>query len=173
LLDSYDAERLPVIKDVIATTDLMTRTMGTPNMLAEALRDIMIPMISRWAPFQRAFVQRLSELGIAYHRSPIIEGAGKRYIDDSLRGGDGILRRFVLMLDGRADPAVIDAARQLQISMDDVLELRAAPRQGVMLVRPDGYIGFAAEHADRGALAEVRKLLERQTMAAAPESVHG
>jgi hypothetical protein len=31
-----------------------------------ALRDTVIPMVSRLAPFQHAFVQRLSELGIAY-----------------------------------------------------------------------------------------------------------
>jgi hypothetical protein len=35
-------------------------------------------------------VQRLSELGIAYSGSPIIEGPGERYFDDSLRGGKGI-----------------------------------------------------------------------------------
>ena len=61
--------------------------MGTPNKLAQALRDAVIPMVSRLAPFQHAFVQRLSELGIAYRGSPIVEGAGKRYFDDSLRGG--------------------------------------------------------------------------------------
>src|ERR1043166_2604712 len=49
----------------------------------------MIAGISRLAPFQHAFVERLSELGIAYPDSPIVEGAGKRYFDDSLCGGDG------------------------------------------------------------------------------------
>src|SRR5260370_11522759 len=70
--------------------------MGTPNKFAQTLRDTVIPMVSRLAPFQHAFVQRLSELGIAYRGSPIVEGAGKRYFDDSLRGGDGIRSRFLL-----------------------------------------------------------------------------
>ena len=78
LLDSYSAERLPVIKQVIATTDVLTKVMGTPNRFAQALRDTVIPMVSRLAPFQHAFVQRLSELGIAYRGSPIVEGPGKR-----------------------------------------------------------------------------------------------
>jgi len=52
-----------VIKQVVETTDLMTRVMAAPSKLAQALRDVVIPMVSRLAPFQHAFVQRLSELG--------------------------------------------------------------------------------------------------------------
>lgn len=87
LLDSYTAERLPVIKNVIEITDFMTKAMGTPHKLAQALRDTVIPMVSRLASFQHAFVQRLSELGVAYAGSPIIEGPGKRHFDDSMRAG--------------------------------------------------------------------------------------
>ena len=76
LLDSYSAERRPVIKDVIETTDRLTRALGTPNRFAQALRDTIIPVLSRLTPFQHAFVNRLSGLGIAYGGSPIIEGAG-------------------------------------------------------------------------------------------------
>jgi 2-polyprenyl-6-methoxyphenol hydroxylase-like FAD-dependent oxidoreductase len=78
LLESYGAERLPVIRQVIETTHFLTRAMGTPNRWAQMLRDAVIPMASRLAPFQHAFVQRLSELGIAYRGSPIIDGAGQR-----------------------------------------------------------------------------------------------
>ncbi|MGA7590395.1 MAG: NAD(P)/FAD-dependent oxidoreductase, partial [Candidatus Sulfotelmatobacter sp.] len=86
LLNSYTAERRPIIKQVIETTDFLTKAMGTPSKLAQILRDAVIPMVSRLAPFQHAFVKRLSELGIAYHGSPIVEGAGERYFDDSMRG---------------------------------------------------------------------------------------
>ena len=61
LLESYRAERRPVIKQVIETTDLLTKAMGTPSKLAQLLRDTLIPMVSHLAPFQHAFVQRLSE----------------------------------------------------------------------------------------------------------------
>jgi 2-polyprenyl-6-methoxyphenol hydroxylase-like FAD-dependent oxidoreductase len=44
LLDSYGADRLPVIKNVIETTDRLTKVMGTPNKFAQALRDTVIPM---------------------------------------------------------------------------------------------------------------------------------
>ena len=106
LLDSYSAERRPVIKQVIETTDFLTKALGTPSKLAQMLRDAVIPMVSRLAPFQHAFVQRLSELGVAYRGSPIVEGPGKRYLDDSMRGGEGIRSRFLLLLGSDADSAV-------------------------------------------------------------------
>ena len=103
LLDSYSDERIPVIENVIETTHQLTKVMGTPNKIAQALRDTFIPMVSRLAPFQHAFVQRLSELGVAYRGSPIIEGPGKRYFDDSLGGGKGIESRFLLFVDAKEE----------------------------------------------------------------------
>ncbi len=164
LLDSYTAERRPVIKHVIETTDVLTKALGTPSKLAQTLRDTVIPMVSRLAPFQHAFVQRLSELGVAYHGSPIVEGAGERYFDESLRGGDGIRSRFLLVFDRDADPSSRDAAKQLSESFRDVVELRLQPHHDIILVRPDGYIAYSAHSRDGiAALKTVRSLLERQT----------
>jgi len=164
LLDSYSAERLPVIKQVIATTDFLTKVMGTPNRFAQALRDTVIPMVSRLAPFQHAFVQRLSELGIAYRGSPIVEGPGQRYFEDAVRGGKGILSRFLLVLGNDAEASTAEAAKQLAGSFTDVLELRVGPHPGLMLVRPDGYIAYTTHSRDGvSALASLRAVLERQT----------
>jgi 2-polyprenyl-6-methoxyphenol hydroxylase-like FAD-dependent oxidoreductase len=164
LLDSYSAERRPVIKQVIETTDFLTKAMGTPSKFAQHLRNAVIPMVSRLAPFQHAFVKRLSELGVSYHGSPIVEGAGKRYLDDSLRGGNGIRSRFLLLLDSGADPSARHAAMQLSESFSDVLELRLRPSNEITLVRPDGYIAYSAPSRNRiGALSAVQSLLERQT----------
>ncbi len=164
LLDSYSAERIPVIKNVIETTDFLTKAMGTPNKLAQVLRDTVIPMVSRLAPFQHAFVQRLSELGIAYRGSPIVEGPGKRYFDDSIRGGKGISSRFLLVLGNDAESSTTEAAKQLAGSFTNVVEFRLAPGQDVTLVRPDGYIAYSAHNCDGiAALESVRSLLERQT----------
>lgn len=163
LLASYSAERRPVIKNVIETTHFLTRAMGTPNKLAQALRDAVIPMVSRLAPFQHAFVQRLSELGIDYHGSPIVEGAGKRYFDDSLRGGSGILSRFLLVLGNDAESSVTDAAKQLAESFSDIVELRLGPGHDITLVRPDGYIAYSAHSRDGiAALKSMHSVLERQ-----------
>ncbi len=165
LLDSYSAERRPVIKHVVETTDFLTKAMGTPSKLAQVLRDAVMPMVSRLAPFQHAFVERLSELGVAYRGSPIVEGAGERYFDDSLRGGDGIRSRFLLMFDTGADASTREAAKQLSESLRDIVELRLRPRYDITLVRPDGYIAYSAPSRDGiAALISVRSLLERQTV---------
>lgn len=164
LLQTYTEERLPVIKQVIETTHFLTKAMGTPNKLAQVLRNAVIPMVSRLAPFQHAFVQRLSELGVAYRGSPIVEGAGERYFDDSLRGGAGIRSRFLLMLDGDADSSSKEAAGRISESLGDIVELRFHNTQDITLVRPDGYVAFSAPSSDgTTALESARSLLERQT----------
>lgn len=164
LLDSYGAERLPVIKSVVGITDLMTRALGTPSKFAQVLRDAVIPIVSRLAPFQHAFVQRLSELGIAYRGSPIVDGSGERYFDDSICGGQGILSRFLLLVDSAASPATIEAARQLATSFGQLVELRLSRQPGVSLIRPDGYIACSGKDRDSAAtLASASELLQRQT----------
>jgi hypothetical protein len=153
-----------VIKHVIETTDLLTKVMGTPSKLAQILRDTFIPMMSRLAPFQHAFVQRLSELGVAYRGSPIVEGAGKQYFDDSLRGGDGIRSRFLLVFDNDADSSCKEAAKRLVGSFIDIVELRLRPGHNITLVRPDGYIAYSAHSRDGiAAVTSVTSILERQT----------
>jgi hypothetical protein len=147
--------------------------MGTPNKFAQILRDTVIPKVSRLAPFQHAFVQRLSELGIAYRGSPIVEGPGKRYFDDSIRGGKGILSRFLLVLGNDTKSSIIEAARHLAASFSDVVELRKAGQHGVTLVRPDGYVAYAAHDQDGiAALGSVRSLLERQTSLGKADTAH-
>lgn len=162
LLESYTAERWPVIKEVIDTTDRLTKAMGTPNRLAQALRNAVIPMVSRLAPFQHAFVQRLSELGIAYRGSPIVEGAGERYFDESLRGG-GIRSRYLLLCHADAGGTIEAAIEDLIEVFGDVVERRATARRGFTLVRPDGYIAYSGDSRDGiAAVRAVRALLESQ-----------
>ena len=164
LLESYSAERLPVIKEVIGTTHRLTKVMGTPNRFAQVLRDAVIPIVSRLASFQRAFVRRLSELGIAYRGSPIVEGRGTRYLEDSMRGGEGIGSRFLLVIDEHKDVATKEAARGLCGSLGGIVELRTSRHPGITLVRPDGYIAYSADDGDSSAaLGAVRAVLERQT----------
>lgn len=164
LLDSYTAERLPVIKQVVETTDRLTRVMGTPNRFAQTLRDTVIPMVSRLAPFQHAFVERLSELGVAYRGSPIVDGAGKRHFDESVRGGQGICNRFLLLIDEDADPVTMQEAARLTESFEEVVELRASRHQGITLVRPDGYVAWEGTVKGEDTPWEaIRSLLREQT----------
>jgi 2-polyprenyl-6-methoxyphenol hydroxylase-like FAD-dependent oxidoreductase len=164
LLDSYNAERRPVIRNVIDMTHLMTKAMGTPSKFAQAIRDVAIPLVSCIAPFQHAMVQRLSQLGVAYSGSPVVEGAGKRHFDESLRGGRGIGGRFLLILGEDTTPSTRDAAKRLCADLSYLVELRSTPRDGIRLLRPDGYIAYEAQSRSHPrAVASVRELLESST----------
>ena len=108
-------------------------------------------------------MQTLSELGVAYGGSPIVEGAGKRYFDESMRGGNGILSRFLLLCGSDAASTTTESAKELATSFPYLVEYRAAPGQDLTLVRPDGYIAYSAPSSEGGgALQSVRSLLERQ-----------
>lgn len=147
LLDSYTAERRPVIKRVIDLTHFMTTALGAPNKIAQAVRDAVIPVVWHLPPFEHFFVQRLSELGITYSGSPIVDGSGERYFDDSLRGGNGIKSRFLLMAFDRGDGEPVVG------SFPDLVEIRETRRPGLTLVRPDGYVAATAVESIREVLA--------------------
>lgn len=160
LLDSYTSERRPVIKNVIAITDLITRAMGTASKPAQLLRDVALPIVSRSRAFQRRFVGTLSELDIRYRGSPVIEGDGERHFDGALRDAGG---RFVLLLGSGCDSRTVEAAEQLAASYTDILECRAAPARGIALLRPDGYVAYS-ETAPRGtkSVEAAQSVLRRQ-----------
>jgi 2-polyprenyl-6-methoxyphenol hydroxylase-like FAD-dependent oxidoreductase len=138
LLASYATERLPVIRRVIGTTHMLTRVMNARSWFVQAVRIMAIPLVTRLPAFRSAFVQNLSGLGLAYGGSPIIDGAGERFFDDSLRGGDGIKSRFLLMVDDDASRPDLDAAARVAGAWPHVLELRRGRGRGLMLIRPDG-----------------------------------
>jgi 2-polyprenyl-6-methoxyphenol hydroxylase-like FAD-dependent oxidoreductase len=163
LLESYTAERRPVIRQVIRTTDRITKVMGSRGRVAQALRDLAIPVVSRLRPFQRAFVHRLSQLGVTYSNSPIIRGAGRRYFDDSLRRG-GIGDRFVLVVGPDTATEVAAAAQRLGEALPDLVEVRTGHGSGIALVRPDGYTAYEGRRATMRRVQSIRDLLERQAV---------
>jgi hypothetical protein len=120
-------------------------------------------MVSRLAPFQHAFVQRLSELGIAYADSPLVEGPGERYFDDSMRGGQGIRSRFLVFVNSDREPTAKQTANHLSKSFGEILELRPSKSTGIKLVRPDGYVAYASQGNDpEVAAVAMRSLLLKQ-----------
>jgi 2-polyprenyl-6-methoxyphenol hydroxylase-like FAD-dependent oxidoreductase len=161
LLDSYTAERLPVIKQVMEGTDLLTKAMGTPNKLAQTLRDLLIPAASHLPPFTHAFVSRLSGLGIAYQGSAIVDGAGKRCFDGTLRGGKGNGRDFLLLCEPGDEAAMRDQLHRLPEGLSSRVDVRGVHRGDALLVRPDGYIACSGRSA-AAMIDSVRCVLERQ-----------
>jgi len=121
-----------------------------------------IPMVSHIAPFHHALVERLSELGIAYRGSPIVEGPGKRYFDDSLRGDNRIMNRY-LLLTAAGDAAAQQTANRLCKSFPDVVAFRPSQDHGLKLIRPDGYIAYSTPQGGDAAFDALRSILARQT----------
>jgi 2-polyprenyl-6-methoxyphenol hydroxylase-like FAD-dependent oxidoreductase len=162
LLASYAAERLPVIRRVIATTHTLTRVMDARSRFVQIVRNMAIPLVTRLPAFRHSLVMNLSGLGVAYSDSPIIDGAGERYFDQSLRGGDGIKSRFLLLLGDDASKPDLEVAEGLAGSWSHVLELRRGRTSGFMLVRPDGYVAYTARGGLSAGLQSVHSLLDRQ-----------
>ena len=137
--------------------------MGTKSKVALVLRNTLFPLISRLPPVQHALVRRLSQLGIDYRGSPIVEGRGERYFDDSLRSG-GIRSHFLALTGDDLDRATIQAVKSLCNELADIVEQRSVRRPGLTLVRPDGYVAYVGRAAaGPAAVTSLRAALARMT----------
>ena len=162
LLDTYTQERVPIIEDVIETTDRLTKVLGTPHLLAQFLRDSLIPLVSHISAFRHAVVERLSGLGIAYTGSSIIHNSGKRAFEECMRGGQPSTAQFFLFLPEDAPLSFWTSAQSLASAMNGLLTVQASQSPGIRLVRPDGYVAFCSEsHEEIGTLHVVRDLLTK------------
>ncbi len=166
LLDTYQAERRPVAVDTIRQVDQRRRLFAIRNPLGRRLRDLALQIFMRSTRAKRAGSYATSELGISYH------GRSWLCVDDGPsarpragdRAPDGPLgnrrlfevlhpTRFTLLVfaDGDVASAI---ARELPPDVAVVNVNRAtepgqaltkrynAGRGALVLVRPDGHIGF-------------------------------
>ena len=174
LLDTYEQERLPVIRDVLA------HTQGLTNVIADEKQ--FGPWTQEAEKVQDTMATRMCQLAIGYRDSPLSatylqEGlhAGDRVPDLPVRyhseGGAGWQERTLFSLldpsrftllavrvaESAAAPAGVYDAVQPWRSLISVVELAPAPQaarerfqtvfgrsNGVFLVRPDDYVGFAS-----------------------------
>ena len=77
LLDSYEAERIPVADGVIAFTDRLTRA-GTLSGVPRRIRDLVIRMLSNVPAARRFMAETAEEVNVAYRNSPIAVGRRPR-----------------------------------------------------------------------------------------------
>jgi 2-polyprenyl-6-methoxyphenol hydroxylase-like FAD-dependent oxidoreductase len=78
LLDSYEAERIPVADGVIAFTDRLTRA-GTLSGMPRRIRDLVIRLLSQIPAARRFMAETAEEVNIAYRTSPIAVGRRPRH----------------------------------------------------------------------------------------------
>lgn len=73
LLDSYQAERLPISKTLLMETEFLTRGILQRNPVVGQIRGAIATVIARVSPIQQQIINTLSELNINYRNSPIVQ----------------------------------------------------------------------------------------------------
>ena len=101
LLDSYQAERIPVADGVIAFTDRLTSA-GTLSGVPRRIRDVVIRMLSHVPAARRFMANMAEEVNINYRNSPIAVGPAPKHA--KVAAGDHL-------------PHAVDAAVQKQLSV--------------------------------------------------------
>jgi hypothetical protein len=151
LLDSYHAERHPVGARVIRGTRVLLRMAMLHSNAARSARDELVSAARRVPPVARRLPPAMSGLRVRY---PAARGShplvGTRAADARLRGDTKrlyqVLRggRFVLVDSGGLHEREADAA--LAAGRVHVV-VGADPDAPSLLVRPDGYVAWAADAA--------------------------
>jgi len=150
LLDSYEAERHPVGAQVLAMTDAFNRLVLSRSQAATQIRQIVMRLMVRLGPIRRRLLGRLSAIDLRYPRQtgdhPLV---GKRALDFTSSAGRlyELLRtgRFVLVVGPQAPEdevlaTVVPWSNWVMTVRDD------SPHAPTLtLVRPDGYVAWAAE----------------------------
>ncbi len=146
LLDSYHAERYPVGRRVLRTSDIILRCAQLRPRVLRGARDAAIRAATHLNPVARRMAGAVSGIDLAYpapsgshplvgRRAPDIPLAGDppRSLYQALRPG-----RFLLVLPP-------DAPESATVGLEDRVDLAIAggPTRTAVLVRPDAYIAWA------------------------------
>ncbi|MGC4936705.1 FAD-dependent monooxygenase [Kribbella sp. DT2] len=131
LLDSYQAERLPIARGVLEkSTDILDVVTSRNPLVAFAVRRILLPLLRRPA-VNRALTSRVSQIDVGYRSGPLTEDG---VTGGRVRAGD------------RAPDALIDAVSNESVRLHDVLR---GPHWTLLLVGDS-----AARHLDITALPD-------------------
>jgi 2-polyprenyl-6-methoxyphenol hydroxylase-like FAD-dependent oxidoreductase len=155
LLDTYEAERRPIAKDVLKSTSGVTEFIVGQSWISRLLRDrVAIPLMNRgWV--QRLIAEKASQLHVSYRRGPL--GVRRRAWLPGLRPGDRVADRTCTHVDGTTvrlydvlspgwallgPEPLADLARE---RLGDVTALRG--EGNAVLVRPDGHLAWRGTDA--------------------------
>ncbi|MGA5700024.1 FAD-dependent monooxygenase [Peterkaempfera bronchialis] len=164
LLDTYEAERRPVAREVVASTSGLTRLVLGESLPARAVRDHALVPLLRRPVVQRLLWEKSSQLKVGYRKGPLASRwprlrsavgscAGDRVPDVECIRDDGSRTRLHAELGSRwaiiAPPAdaqvYVDHARRRLGGAAAVAALSSSHAHGrrVMLVRPDAHLAWS------------------------------
>jgi 2-polyprenyl-6-methoxyphenol hydroxylase-like FAD-dependent oxidoreductase len=150
LLDSYSPERTAVGDMVLRNAGRLTDLATLTHPAAQAARNIALRILLGFHAVRDKVATTMSEIEIAYTGSPLSSGphAGDRWAPEHYDGpppGIGSQPRFVLYAgDGEKGAAL---AARFPSLLEPKPRTPDDPRR-LLIVRPDGYIGFASGDAD-------------------------
>ncbi len=179
LLDTYEMERRRIGAQVIAEVEQRRKSFALRNWLARMLRDLFFRLITKSKFAQRSVSRAMSQLGQSYRGASWLseqhDGASRVKAGD--RAPDGSWQRerlhrefsptdFTLLVFGAhpdAERAVQGMAKVLHVGLSSAANRSLAKRYeaydgALVLVRPDGYIGFRGDRRD---LHHLQRYMER------------
>lgn len=169
LLDSYEAERVPVARRLLETTDRAFRLVVSDSGFAAFARTQVVARIAAFLfgfeRVRRFAFRTVSQLGIHYRESPLSQSldrlpeeapqAGDRFpwVNDLLpKLGD---LDFSLIVIGQTAPALsLDRLKIYPLAEDAAVRSANIPSPSFYLLRPDGHIGLCGRRADAGAITQ-------------------
>jgi 2-polyprenyl-6-methoxyphenol hydroxylase-like FAD-dependent oxidoreductase len=166
ILDTYEPERIAFARRLVATTDQAFTGVTSSTALARVLRlhvvPFLLPSLFAVTPFRRLAFRTISQTAIHYRRSGLSEGqagsihGGDRLpwvrVDSSQRRADNFAPLTTLSWQvhvyGGARPEIyaLCAERHLplhEFAWQPAMQRAGLHRDGLYLVRPDGYVALA------------------------------
>ncbi|HEX2479603.1 MAG TPA: FAD-dependent monooxygenase [Geminicoccaceae bacterium] len=168
LLDTYEPERIGFARRLVATTDRVFTFVTARGAVARFVRTRLVPRLApllyQLPPVRRFLFRTVSQIGVAYRRSPLSMGAA-----GAIRGGDRLpwvltgpgQDNFATLesLDwqvhvyGDARPGLAETCARLRLPLHAFVWQPAMRRAGLKrgalyLIRPDGHIALADPEAD-------------------------
>ena len=93
LLDTYQAERHPIARGVLAGTDLGTRLVLSHNPVMQAFREYGVPALTALPPLRHRFLETVAQLRVGYRGSFLsVDADNPDRASGRLRRGKGGLR---------------------------------------------------------------------------------
>lgn len=87
LLDTYEDERLPVMRNILSKTEAITDVMSSRRPVVRGLLRYVGPRLGRARPVQRSVPFRVSQIAVGYRHSPLSAHHGRA---GRLRAGDRV-----------------------------------------------------------------------------------
>lgn len=169
LLASYSEERVPVAKQVLKQSKMLTRLFTIQNPIFRTLRNGFMPWLTQLNVVQDTVLKEMSEIGIHYSPSSVIteywqgpsaiKSGYRAPTIDICHGTKHVLLVFLFM----ETEGVLTYIKQRYADLIDIRmashdvrlrEIYAVNSDCLWLIRPDGYIAYRSQPA------EVNRLLQ-------------